>query len=176
MVEPLKASQSNNSLTAQDHSETKLATVDLWTTLSSTSRPTEFFTKMNILTRLLNKPAQRTLETSRLVDLLTLKTATTSPQALLQDLFQLPLMPPTGHPTRAEFSITARLPSTTVSYLSELVINSGELKTLGEPLGESLDSSDLPEETLAVSATLLHIPPNDFDNQINPLFLLIIFS
>jgi hypothetical protein len=56
------------------------------------------------------------------------------------------------------------------------VINSGELKTLGEPLGESLDSSDLPEETLAVSATLLHIPPNDFDNQINPLFLLIIFS
>jgi hypothetical protein len=42
-----------------------------------------------------------------------------------------------------------------------LVINSGKSRTLGELHGEKVDSSDLPQEILAVSVTLPHIPQND---------------
>jgi hypothetical protein len=43
-----------------------------------------------------------------------------------------------------------------------LLINTGELKTHGEPLGEKKVSLDSPEETLVVSATWPHIQTNDY--------------
>jgi hypothetical protein len=73
-------------------------------------------------------------------------------------------MPPTGHHTRVEFSTTARPPLTTESSLLVLMEITGLLRTLGELPGERKDSSDSLKETLAVSATLPHTPPNDFDH------------
>ena len=173
-MELFRASLNNNSLIAQDHSETKLAMVVLWIMPSNTLKPTVLFTKMNIPTRLLNKPAKSIQDPSRSVDSLTLRTATILPLASLEDLSQLLLMLPTGHPTEVEFSITARLPLTTVSYSSESLINTGGSRTHGEPHGERTDSSDLPEEIPAVSVTLPHIPPNDFFNHIHYLQWLVI--
>jgi len=46
----------------------------------------------------------------------------------------------------------------------ELLIKHGSLRTPGELPGERKVSSDLPEETLAESATLPHIPTNDLQN------------
>lgn len=140
--------------------------VVLWTTPSNTLNKTVLFTKINIPTRLLDKPAKSTQDPSKSEDSLILRPATTSPQPSLEDLSQLLLMPPTGHPTGAEFSTTARLPLTTVFCSSVSVINTGGSRTHGEPLGESKDSSDLLEEIPAVSVTLPHIPPPDFYNHI----------
>jgi len=161
-----RASLNNNSLIAQDHSETKPAMVVLWTMPSNTLNKTVLFTKTNIPTRLLNKPAKSTQDPSKSEDSLILRPATTSPQPSPEDPFQLLLMLPTGQPTRAEFSTTARLPLTTVSYSSVSVTNTGGSRTHGEPPGVRKDSSDLLEETPAVSVTLPHIPPPDFYNHI----------
>jgi len=157
----LKASQNSNWLTAQDHMGIKPATVALWTTPSTSSRTTAYFTKTNILTGLSSKLARTKLETSRFLDSLTSRIATISSTQSLEDPFRLPSMPPTGHPTRAEFSTTARPPSTTEFYLSELLTNTGGSRTHGEPPGEKKDLSDSPEATLVASATSLHIPLND---------------
>jgi hypothetical protein len=46
------------------------------------------------------------------------------------------------------------------------LINTGKSRTPGELHGESLDLSDLPEETPAVCATLPHTPPNDLARKI----------
>ena len=160
-MELFKASLNNNSLIAQDHLETKLAMVVLWTMPSNTSRLTELLPKLNIHIKLLNKPAAKMVVLSKLQDSLMSIVALIWLMHLLVDQFQLPLMLPTGHPTNQVFSITAKLPSTTVSSQSVLVINIGKSRTLGELHGEKVDSSDLPQETLAVSATLLHIQQND---------------
>ena len=75
-------------------------------------------------------------------------------------------MPPTGHPTRVEFSTTAKLPLTTESPSSELAMVAGLSKTPGDPAGERRDSSDLQLETLAESAMWPHIPTNDSENKL----------
>jgi len=97
---------------------------------------------MNIPTRLSNKPAPKMLVPSKFQDLLMLKPAMILLMPSLEDPFQLLLMLPTGQPTKVEFSLTAKLPLTTESPLPESLINTGTLKTLGEPLGERVDTSD----------------------------------
>ena len=67
-MELLKASLNNNLLIVHHHMVTKPVTVVLWTMLSNSSRITELFTKMNIHTKLLNKPAPRLEEPSRFAD------------------------------------------------------------------------------------------------------------
>ncbi len=163
LSEVFKASLSNNSLTVQDHSETKPVTEVWWTTLSNTSRLTVSFMKMNTHTRLSSKLVLKTQELSRFQVSLTSRTATLWLLLWLEDQFQLPLMPPTGQDIHQESSTTVQPDLTTVSFWSVPVINIGELKTHGELLGEKVDSSDLPEETPAVSATLLHIQTNDLN-------------
>ena len=110
-----KASLNNNSLIAQDHLETKLAMVVLWTMPSNTLRLTESLPKLNIHTKLLNKPVPKMVVLSKLQDTLISIVALVWLMHLLVDQFQLLLMLPTGHPTNQVFSITVELPSTTVS-------------------------------------------------------------
>ena len=73
-------------------------------------------------------------------------------------------MPPTGHPTKAEFSLTVAPDSTTVSFSSVLALKAGKSRTHGELAGENQDTLLLAQETLAVSAQLLHIQTNDLHN------------
>ncbi len=133
----------------------------LWTTLSNTLKITESFLKINIPTKVSSKLALRMLVISKSQDTPMSLTATLWPPPLLEDPSQLPLMPPTGLLTNQEFSITVPPNSTTVSSLSVLLTNTGESRTHGLPHGVKVDLSDLLEETLAVSATSLHIPTND---------------
>jgi hypothetical protein len=74
-------------------------------------------------------------------------------------------MPPTGHHTEAESSTTAEPDSTTEFFLSVSLTNSGESRTHGEHHGEKVDSLDLQEEILVVSAICLHIPSNDLSGK-----------
>lgn len=119
--------------------------------------------KMNTHTRESSKLAQRPVEPSRSQDTLTSRTATLWPQPLPEDQSQLPLMPPTGQDTSQEFSATVPPDLTTVSFWSELQINTGKSRTLGEPHGEKVDSSDSAEETPAVSVTSPHTQTNDLN-------------
>ena len=107
-TEPLKASQNNNSLIAQPNTETMPATVDLWTTPSNSLRTTESFTKINIPTRLLNKPALKLEDHSRFQASLISRTATLWLLPSSEDPSQSLLMLPTGLPTKLESSTDAR--------------------------------------------------------------------
>jgi hypothetical protein len=109
LMELLRASQNNNSLTAQENTETKPATEVLWTTPSNSSRTTELFMKINILTKLSNKPAQRLEDHSRFQDSLISRTVTIWPQPSPEDPSQLLLMPQIGLPIKTEFSAAAKL-------------------------------------------------------------------
>jgi hypothetical protein len=125
-MELSKASQNNNLLTALENTEIKPAMEVLWTTPSNSSRIAESSMKINTHTKLLNKHAAKQLDLSRSADSLISRTAIPSPLLLPEDPSQLPLMPPTGHHTRVEFSTTARPPLTTESSLSVFLINIGK--------------------------------------------------
>jgi len=71
------------------------------------------------------------------------------------------LMPLTGADTPAVFSATAEETLTTISNSSASPAHSTKLRTHGEPVGEKMDSLDLPLETLAVSATISHLGFSD---------------
>ena len=74
---------------------------------------------------------------------------------------QLLLMLPTGAPTELVSSIAAEPLSTTPSCWSVSSVDPGKSRTLGELDGERLDTSDLLEVTLAVSAPTLEFILND---------------
>lgn len=156
-----RASLSNSWSTAQAATATRPAMEDLWTTLSSSSRTTELFTRTNIPTKPSSKLAPFPQDPSRSQAMSTSRTATILPLPSLADQLPSQSMPPTGQHIRAESSTTARPNSTTECSSSVLPISTGGSRTHGETHGERKASLDLPEETPAVSATLPPIPPND---------------
>ena len=146
---------SNNSLTAQDLKETKDAMVDglqvPLTTLKLTVSPLKVLTPMLLKI----KPAKLKEDLSKLLDTQATVDATDWPVESTLTLFQLLLMLPTGVLTSLESSITARPALTTQYCWLVSSVDPGKSRTLGELDGERLDTSDLLEETLAVSAPTL---------------------
>ena len=77
------------------------------------------FMKMSIPTKPSNKLANKILDHSKFQDTLMSEIATLYQQPSKEDLFQLPLMLPTGQDIQAEFSATAPPDLTTVLHWLE---------------------------------------------------------
>lgn len=107
------------------------------------------------------KPVRSTPEATRFPASLMSRDVTTSPMPSTNNPSQLLLMLPTGHHTEVESSTTVPAQSTTESSWLPPPHHTGPSRTLGEPLGESLDSSDLPRETPVPSVTTVHIQESD---------------
>lgn len=89
------------------------------------------------------KHAKSKVETSKLVDLLTITIVMPFGTLYKSQVFQLPLMHQTGHSMQVEFSATVEPQLTTEFYSLEVMDQlSGELKTHGEEDGEKMDSLD----------------------------------
>lgn len=145
-MEALSTYPSNSLSIAPEHTETKAAMVDGWIPPLTTSLIMESVIPHLILTLQETKSARVKVERIQLVTMLILMDALICSMLLALDQFQLPLMPPTGHPTNQESSTTATRTSTTEFFWLELLTTTGKSKTLGELHGEikaSLDSKML---------------------------------
>ena len=70
-------------------------------------------------------------------------------------LFQSPLTPLSGAATDPESSTPVEPASTMQFFWSELLVETGKSRTLGEQDGEKQDTSDLPLETLVEFAQMV---------------------
>ena len=152
---------SNNLLTALDHMGTKDAMEDGWTLLSNMLEIKVLLTLLHIPMLPEIKLVAKMQDLSKSLGSLMSRAVITSSMLWALDLFQLLLMPPTGVLTEEESFPTAIPMLTMVSCWLVQLMNTGKSRTLGELTGEKLDSLELPEETPALSANILPIPPFD---------------
>jgi hypothetical protein len=163
LIEKRLTSLNNSWLIAPEHKEIRAATEDGWTLPSTTLKLVES-PQLPLIPMLLEiKPAKLTEELGKLLDTLMFRDATIFGMLLPEDPFQLLLMLQPGQPTEMESFPTAELLLTTVSFWSEDLMLPGKLKTVGEPLGVRLDSSDSLVETPALFAHILPTLPYDCD-------------
>ena len=154
-VKPL-VFQNNNLLTAQDHMETTDATEDGHHLLLIMLKITELPPNLNIHTLLKLEHAKRMVVHSKSPLIHLPQVAMVLLMALMLSQFQSLSMPATGAHIDQEPSTTVLPQSTTLSFWSVLLVETGRLRTLGEHHGEKQVSSDLPEPpTLAESVPML---------------------
>jgi hypothetical protein len=164
----------NNSLwIAQLLSEITDAMEDGHQAPSTTSKPTVLPHHLNIHTELSTKTAVKTEEASNYLHTDQLKDAQLFKLPSQPDQFQSLSMPPTGANMPEESSTTAPLQSTTPSCWSELLTHTGKSRTLGDH-GEKVVISDLPPETLVVSAFTIH--PIQLLDSLNHILLFLILK
>lgn len=107
------------------------------------------------------KLARLKVDPSRLVDKPASADAVDSPTESVLTPFQSLLMLLTGADTLPEFSTTALAALTTLFCWSVLLEETGRSRTLGELLGEKMDSLDLHLETLVVFVNMPEFILND---------------
>ena len=141
--------------------ETRDATVDGWTLLSSMSEIEVLPQARTILTSLEIWPAKISLEAPKSLDTLMFRAVTTWLTPSKADLFPSPLMPQSGVNTKVELLALAVKPSTTESCWSVSLTAHGESRTHGDKAGEKVDMSDFKEETPVLSVDTDPILPSD---------------
>ena len=153
-------SVNNNSLIAHlaHLTTTMVATEVMVLELLNGSRITDKPPQLNIPIKLLIKLALATQAHTKFSELLRSQDASKSKKWSRDVLWLWELMQATGTSTEVVFSITAPKTSTTLCSSSVHLKLHGLSRTVGQLLGERVDTSDCPREILALSARDHHSP------------------